>query len=105
MDIVEEMRGFEIDHEPEGWPAVKMRQISALCDEIDRLRRRIDAAPLAIMDTRDVLGICAPTEEDFPSLYALQGKRVRLVLENIPEPSNALAQGREHSERPAGAEG
>ncbi|MFA7290922.1 MAG: hypothetical protein WC023_01615 [Rhodocyclaceae bacterium] len=39
MDLVAEMRGFEIDHEPEGWPAVKMRQISALCDEIERLRR------------------------------------------------------------------
>lgn len=53
--------------------------------EIDRLRRRIDSAPLAIMDTRDVLGICAPTEEDFPALYAIQGKRVRLVVEEITE--------------------
>jgi len=33
-DLVAEMRGFEIDHEPDGWPAVRMRQISALCDEI-----------------------------------------------------------------------
>lgn len=89
LDIVEEMRGFEIDHEPEGWPAVKMRQISALCDEIDRLRRRIDMAPVAIMDTRELLGICAPTEEDFPALYALQGKRVLLVLEHIHEPANS----------------
>lgn len=38
MDLVAEMRGFETDHEPEGWPAVRMRQISALCDEIERLR-------------------------------------------------------------------
>ena len=53
--------------------------------EIDRLRQRIDSAPVALMDTRDVLGICAPTEEDFPALYALQGKRVRLVLEEISE--------------------
>lgn len=87
MNIVDEMRVFEIDHEPDGWPAVKMRQISALCDEIDRLRRRIDMAPVAIMDTRDALGICAPAEEDFPALYALQGKRVRLVLEHIHEAS------------------
>ena len=43
--IVEDMRGFEIDHEPDGWPAIQMRQISALCDEIDRLRedeKRLD---------------------------------------------------------------
>src|SRR5574337_1287155 len=38
MDIVAELRGFEIDHEPDGWPGVRMRQISALCDETDRLR-------------------------------------------------------------------
>src|SRR5574337_513308 len=38
MDIVAELRGFEIYHEPDGWPGVRMRQISALCDETDRLR-------------------------------------------------------------------
>ena len=38
MEIVEEMRSFEADHKPDGWPAVKMRQISALCDEAERLR-------------------------------------------------------------------
>lgn len=41
MDIVAEMRGFEIDHEPEGWPAVRMRQVSALCDEVERLRAEV----------------------------------------------------------------
>jgi len=53
--------------------------------EVERLRARINSAPVAIMDTRDVLGICAPTEADFPALYALQGKRVRLVLEEVVE--------------------
>lgn len=33
----------------------------------------ISDAPIAIMDTRAALGLCAPTEEDFPALYALQG--------------------------------
>lgn len=60
--------------------------------EIERLRaenealrsvaERIEKAPVAIMDTRDVLGICAPAEEDFPALYAMQGHRVRLVRED-----------------------
>jgi len=49
-------------------------------DELDRLL----TAPVAIMDTRDALGICAPAEADFPALYALQGKRVRLVLDDVP---------------------
>ena len=40
---------------------------------------RLAAAPVAIMDTRDSQGLCAPTEEDFQALYALQGRRVALV--------------------------
>lgn len=50
-----------------------------LLREAAAIAARVEAAPVAIMDTRDVLGICAPTEEDFPALYALQGKRVALV--------------------------
>ena len=57
------------------------RLIEKQAAEIPTLRQRIESAPVAIMDTRDALGICAPTEEDFPALYALQGKRVRLVVE------------------------
>lgn len=53
-----------------------------LSAEVVRLRAQFKSAPVAIMDTRDVLGICAPTEDDFPALYALQGKRVRLVLDD-----------------------
>ena len=48
-----------------------------------RLAARISAAPVAIMDTRDVIGLCAPTEDDFAALYALQGRRVRLVLDDV----------------------
>ena len=39
----------------------------------------IAKAPIAIMDTRIALGLCAPTEESFPALYALQGHRVALI--------------------------
>lgn len=55
-------------------------EIKILEREIDRLSAMIDSAPIAIMDTRDALGICAPTEDDFPAIYAIRGKRVRLVL-------------------------
>ena len=41
--------------------------------------RLISTAPVAIMDTRTALSLCAPTEADFPALYALQGRRVALV--------------------------
>jgi len=39
----------------------------------------LGACPVAIMDTRCALGLCAPTVADFHSLYALQGHRVALV--------------------------
>jgi CRISPR/Cas system-associated endonuclease/helicase Cas3 len=50
MDIVEQMRSFESDHEPGGWPAVTMGQISALCDEIERLQSIIDELQKRFMD-------------------------------------------------------
>lgn len=41
--------------------------------------KALAAAPVAMMDTREALGICALAEEDFPAIYALQGHRVALV--------------------------
>lgn len=55
-------------------------EIKILEREIDRLSAMIDSAPIAIMDIRDALGICAPTEDDFQAIYAIRGKRVRLVV-------------------------
>ncbi len=52
---------------------------AALLREAAELARRVEGAPVAIMDSRDALGICAPAEEDSPALYAMQGKRVALV--------------------------
>ena len=53
-----------------------------MATEIEKLRKRVEDAPVAIMDTRDGLGVCALKEEDFPALYALKGKRVRLVVDD-----------------------
>ncbi len=61
---------------------VHERERDALRARAERAEGRIASAPIAIMDTRDALGLCAPTEEDFPSLYALQGKTVALVVVN-----------------------
>lgn len=57
-------------------------ELSSALADLEKLRARMDSAPVAIMDTRDALGICAPTESEFPALYALRGKRVRLVVED-----------------------
>ena len=55
-DLVERMRGFESDHTPDGWPAVRMREISGLCDEITALRAELaeakkDAERLDFLDS------------------------------------------------------
>lgn len=59
-DLMAEMRGFEEDHEPDGWPAVRMRQISALCDEVERLREQLAAAIAAETKAQDR---CADLED------------------------------------------
>lgn len=57
-------------------------ELAAKSAQYDALVARVASAPVALMDTRTALGLCAPTNDDFPALYALQGKRVRLVLED-----------------------
>ena len=37
QELIERLRSFEIDHEPDGWPGVRMRQISAMCDAVESL--------------------------------------------------------------------
>ena len=56
----------------------RLREV-AMAAEIERLLAQLAAAPVAVIDARDVLGLCALTETDFPALYALQGRRVALV--------------------------
>jgi hypothetical protein len=36
------LRSFEIDHKPDGWPAIRMRDVSALLDRIDELEARLE---------------------------------------------------------------
>ena len=61
----------------------EVRRLTAEAAELrrerDELAARLADAPVAIVDTRDALGLCAPTEEDFSGLYAMRGRRVALV--------------------------
>jgi len=38
--IIHACRVMEIDHDPEGWPAIQMYYVTALCDEIELLREQ-----------------------------------------------------------------
>lgn len=42
-DLHARLRLLEADHEPDGWPAVRMRDVSALLDEVERLRAAVAA--------------------------------------------------------------
>jgi len=44
-DLIERMRSLEQDHEPDGWPAVQMRDIRALCDLVE-VERACGAGPV-----------------------------------------------------------
>ena len=56
------------------------RGYSNLFTRVADLEKRLAEAPIAYMDTRPALALCALKEEDFAKLYALQGRRVRLVV-------------------------
>lgn len=40
-ELIDRVRSFEIDHAPDGWPAIRMRDISALADALEEAGRRI----------------------------------------------------------------
>ena len=44
IDIVARLSGMSADHGPDGWPAVQMRDITALCEEVTRLRAALAQA-------------------------------------------------------------
>ena len=49
--LIERFRGLHLDHAPDGWPAVRTREITALLDRIteleSQLAQRFDAADVA----------------------------------------------------------
>lgn len=44
-ELIARLRSFETDHKPEGWPAIQMRDVSALLDAIEALEAQLAAAP------------------------------------------------------------
>ena len=49
-DLIERLRLLEQDHEPDGWPAVRMRDITALLDSLEAARE--DAERLDWLDAQ-----------------------------------------------------
>jgi hypothetical protein len=59
-DLLARMRGFEVDHEPDGWPGIRMREVSALCDELEALREQLAAAQARIRRMSSVWFLFVP---------------------------------------------
>lgn len=43
-ELIDRVRTFEIDHKPDGWPAIRMRDISALADALEEAERKLEIA-------------------------------------------------------------
>ena len=41
-ELIARLRSFEIDHKPHGWPAIQMRDVSALINEIEALQAEVE---------------------------------------------------------------
>ena len=54
IDIVTRLSGMSADHGPDGWPAVRMRDITALCEEVTRLRAELAEAQQLARDDFDL---------------------------------------------------
>ena len=48
IELTERLRSFEADHKPNGWPAIQMRDVSALIDRIEHLERVLLLAKMAL---------------------------------------------------------
>lgn len=52
-DIVKRMRGFESDHTPDGWPAIRMREVSELCDRVEAAETLIEKMYVALTQAKE----------------------------------------------------
>ncbi len=83
-EFVQRMRDFSIDHEPQGWPAIKMEQITRLCDIIDGMIPALD-----LLQTRLESGatICYQSKEwyllDESGDVITFGKTLNVLLVNL----------------------
>lgn len=71
-DTIDRMRSLAIDHEPDGWPTVRMRDITALLDDIEGWQRQ------ASDRTDDALQFAAERDAALA-----QNAKLRAALEEI----------------------
>jgi hypothetical protein len=51
-EFIERVRMLELDHEPNGWPAIQMRDLSAAAEEIERLQAEVSRLTMGLENCR-----------------------------------------------------
>ena len=114
-ELMGRMRSLEADHTPDGWPAVKMRDITALCDAIvarseigaldlvSRIREALGDNGTRMQD--DLLEYCRELRDSAGALAALgdeydalKGRETALNLEIISLHAAITAYGQHTAE-------
>ena len=70
MDIEDELRGYAVDHEPDGWPAIRMDKLMQAANEIGRLR---DELSPTWNDVGEAATLAAAAEDADERLALLRG--------------------------------
>ena len=72
--LTERMRGFDASHEPHGWPAVQMRDITSLCNTIAQLRGEAGVLRALLLQALGVIEVDIRCDcDDVESLTVLAG--------------------------------
>ena len=53
--LIERMRAFEADHVPDGWPCIRMRDITALCDAVEAARAAALEEAAEVCEARKII--------------------------------------------------
>ena len=90
--LIERFRGLHFDHAPDGWPAVRTREITALLDRIteleSQLAQRFDAADMATASAQGFRGGAASVDvaQERPTPEHIEAmQRAWLWMENQAE--------------------
>ena len=90
--LLDRMALLEVDHEPDGWPAVQLQDITAMRMEIARLRAALRQVAQAL--AWRAFGECRSFGADVPLLRAHDADAVaRVALGEFREGPNDLLSG------------
>ena len=100
-ELIARLRSFEIDHKPHDWPAIQMRDVSALINEIEALQAEVpglhgysaDAMRSAVLAEREACAKVCDEQAGEPEC----SERAKYCAEEIRSRSNADLSGRTRS--------